>query len=135
MARRRTGQPEDALCPCGSGQPLPNCCGPYVQGQQSAPNPSALMRSRYTAYTQGNASYLLDTWHSATRPARLSLDEDPRPHWLGLKIVAVSDDPPTVEFVARYRVGGKGHRLHERSRFVLEDGRWWYYDGVLDPAS
>jgi SEC-C motif-containing protein len=36
-----------------------------------------------------------------------------------------------VEFVARYRVQGRGGRLHERSRFVREDGRWLYVDGDI----
>ena len=35
----------------------------------------------------------------------------------------------------RYRVAGKGHRLHELSRFVREEGRWYYVDGELDPPS
>ncbi|MFN9476278.1 YchJ family metal-binding protein, partial [Acidovorax sp.] len=39
------------------------------------------------------------------------------------------EDPAEVEFVARYRVGGKAVRLHETSRFVREDGRWFYIDG------
>jgi SEC-C motif-containing protein len=34
-----------------------------------------------------------------------------------------------VEFVARYKVQGKAHRLHERSRFVRQEGRWFYVDG------
>ena len=34
-----------------------------------------------------------------------------------------------VEFVARYRVAGRAVRLHERSRFVREDGRWYYLEG------
>ena len=34
-----------------------------------------------------------------------------------------------VEFVARYRVAGRAVRLHERSRFVCEAGRWLYVDG------
>ena len=39
-----------------------------------------------------------------------------------------------VEFVARYRVAGRGHRLHEISRFVHADGRWLYVDGDIHPA-
>ena len=31
--------------------------------------------------------------------------------------------------MARFRVAGRAVRLHERSRFVLEDGRWFYVDG------
>ncbi|WP_354666094.1 YchJ family metal-binding protein [Klebsiella pneumoniae] len=39
-------------------------------------------------------------------------------------------DHAEVEFVARQRdAGGRAHRLHERSRFVREDGRWVYVDG------
>jgi SEC-C motif-containing protein len=35
-----------------------------------------------------------------------------------------------VEFVARYKVGGRAHRLHESSRFIRgEDGHWRYVDG------
>lgn len=39
----------------------------------------------------------------------------------------------TVEFVARYKIAGRAHRLHEISRFVceIEDGvpHWYYVDG------
>ena len=47
-----------------------------------------------------------------------------------------SDDPDrdTVEFVARYKVNGRAQRLHEVSRFVREDGRWFYLDGSF-PAT
>lgn len=92
------------------------------------------MRSRYTAYTLGDADYLRHTWHPHTRPAALELE--PNRRWLGLKIRATSggaagERTGTVEFVARFKVDGKGHRLHERSRFVFEDGRWLYVDGDL----
>jgi SEC-C motif-containing protein len=35
-----------------------------------------------------------------------------------------------VEFIARRRdASGRAIRLHERSRFVREQGRWYYVDG------
>ncbi|MFC1665262.1 YchJ family metal-binding protein [Pseudomonadota bacterium] len=34
-----------------------------------------------------------------------------------------------VEFVARFKVEGEAHRLHEISRFEKIDGRWYYLDG------
>ena len=35
-----------------------------------------------------------------------------------------------VEFIARFRHGGgSAQRLHETSRFVREQGRWYYVDG------
>jgi SEC-C motif-containing protein len=88
------------------------------------------MRSRYSAFVLERAGYLLATWHASTRPATLSFEPDAR--WLGLEVRAhVSTGPAAaeVEFVARMRVAGKAVRLHERSRFVLEAGRWFYVDG------
>jgi len=32
--------------------------------------------------------------------------------------------------VARVRVAGKAHRLHERSRFVCEQGQWLYVETI-----
>lgn len=90
------------------------------------------MRSRYTAYALGRVEYLLATWHSTTRPAGLDLTTPPQPRWIGLKIVAAATPAPhrgTVEFIARYRLAGRAHLMHEISRFVLEDGRWYYLDG------
>lgn len=46
--------------------------------------------------------------------------------------MTVGDGAAEVEFIARYRIGGgSAARLHERSRFVREDGRWFYVDGVM----
>lgn len=89
------------------------------------------MRSRYTAYVLGLEDYLLSTWHPSTRPEQLNLTEEPRPKWLGLLVNhAESDgDRGVVSFVARYKVGGRAYRLSEHSRFVREDGRWFYVDG------
>ena len=35
----------------------------------------------------------------------------------------------TVEFVDRHKLGGRAERLHEISRIVRENGRWFYVDG------
>jgi SEC-C motif-containing protein len=54
--------------------------------------------------------------------------------WLGLEVrshTLCGPDAAEVEFVVRFRVGGKAVRQHERSRFVREDGRWFYLDGKL----
>jgi SEC-C motif-containing protein len=90
------------------------------------------MRSRYSAFVLRLPEYLLETWHASTRPSTLTLDAGVR--WLGLdvkKAVGAGDaDYATVEFVARSRHGGgPAHRQHELSRFVREDGRWFYLDG------
>lgn len=123
-----------ADCPCGSGRPLAACCGPALDGSRLPATAEALMRSRYTAYSLGLRDYLLATWHATTRPATLDLDEEPRPKWIGLQIKAhrpLTEDRAEVEFLARFRVGGRAHRLHETSRFIREDGRWYYVDGDI----
>jgi len=89
------------------------------------------MRSRYSAYVRDLAGYLLDTWHPSTRPLALE-PHPPRLRWLGLDVRrhAMPDaDHATVEFVARSKLGGRAQRLHETSRFVREQGRWYYVDG------
>lgn len=90
------------------------------------------MRSRYCAYVLELGAYLLSTWHSSTRPRSLELQST---KWLGLTVKQhkQTGDTATVEFVARYKVQGKAHRLQEKSRFVREDGRWFYVDGDIGP--
>lgn len=121
------------LCPCGSGDTYDACCGRFHRGD-TAPDAERLMRSRYAAYVNENETYLLATWHPATRPASLELDASPRPQWLGLAVtshVPLDATHATVEFVARYRINGRAFRLHEASRFERVDGRWLYVDGVM----
>ena len=122
-------------CLCGrttaKGQPLAlnACCGPYHAGV-AAPDAESLMRSRYSAFVRGDVPYLLGTWHSNQRPADLTLE--PGAKWLGLEIkqcLSTDEHKAEVEFVARFRLGGKAVRQHERSRFVREDGRWFYVEG------
>ncbi len=95
-----------------------------------APDAESLMRSRYTAFVRGDVAHLLATWHTRQRPASLKLDDGVK--WLGLEVkhhTPIDDTHAEVEFVARSRVQGRGQRLHERSRFVREDGFWYYVDG------
>lgn len=122
-------------CDCGSERDYAACCGAFHSGTRHAATAEQLMRSRYTAYVRGDERYLLDTWHASTRPAQLNLNQPPVPNWLGLKIIRTeagkeTDTTGIVEFVARYKVGGKAHRLHEVSRFVQEQGRWYYVEGA-----
>lgn len=116
-----------SACPCGTDRPYAACCKPLHDGE-AATSAERLMRSRYSAYVLQLVAYLTATWHPSTRPAHLVLDHS---RWLGLQIKqqATQGDRATVEFVARYKTGGKATRLHERSRFVREDGRWYYVDG------
>jgi len=128
MARPTLADP----CPCGLPRSYADCCGRWHAGTP-APDAEHLMRSRYSAFVLQRPQYLLDTWHPRTRPATLDLDE-PGLKWLGLEVrthQVTGPDSAEVEFVARSKVGGRAHRLHERSRFERVDGRWLYLDGDL----
>lgn len=125
---------QSGACHCGSGKTLAQCCGAILSGITVAETAEALMRSRYTAYVTQDEGYLLATWHASTRPAELDVNQPDAPNWIGLKIVTVDgggrdDESGIVEFIARYKINGKAHRMQEKSRFVKEQGKWFYVDG------
>jgi SEC-C motif-containing protein len=128
-------------CPCGTGLLYAECCGPLhdgittgiTTGTATAATAEQLMRSRYSAFVVGDIAYLLATWHPATRPAALDLDDAVR--WTGLEVLTTSGGSllaaeGTVEFRAHYVRGHQAGAQHENSRFRREDGRWRYLDGV-----
>lgn len=123
------------VCPCGSGSVYAACCGRFIDQGMLPATAEQLMRSRYTAFTQAHESYLLATWHASTRPKSLDFDPEESVKWLGLRIDKVEegrtdDDRGQVCFVARWRLGGgRVQRQQECSRFVREQGRWFYLDG------
>lgn len=124
-------------CPCGKldakKQPVAYdaCCGQYIDGGLNAPDAQSLMRSRYSAFVDEKAGYLLDTWHMSQRPESLSFE--PGVKWLGLQVQnhkVIDDLHAEVTFVARQRDRtGRAIRLNERSRFICEGGCWYYVDG------
>jgi len=139
VARRGAGrgaaERASGACPCGAGLPYAECCGPIHRGAATAATAEALMRSRFSAFAVGDADYLLHSWHSSTRPARLRLD--PGLRWLRLAVLGgdrggLFDTTGTVRFRAHYREAGRPGTLEEHSRFVREDGRWVYLDATPD---
>lgn len=146
--KRAAAASREGACPCGgrpSGASYANCCGRFHRGEALPETAEQLMRSRYSAYVLNDAQWLRQSWHPSTCPPALEQDlaqdaAGPRTQWLGLAIVASEQQDDThaeVEFVARYKVGGRASRLHERSRFVREPRasgeapRWLYLDGEI----
>jgi SEC-C motif-containing protein len=132
LARHRLAS--HAPCPCDSGSTYADCCGNWHAGLLQglhAPTPEALMRSRYSAYVLDLIDYVLATWHPATAPGELEL---PPLKWLGLEVrlAQATAQAGVVEFVARCRENGRAQRMHETSRFVREQGRWYYVDGIIE---
>lgn len=124
-------------CPCGSLQPYSACCGQYIENEQVAPTPEALMRSRYVAYTKANIDYIEKTM---VGKALLGFDKmsayewAKSVKWLALKVV---DAPPPVgehgivEFIVRYKQQGKAFIMQEISQFIFNNGAWYYCDGTV----
>ncbi|GGM24824.1 UPF0225 protein [Micromonospora yangpuensis] len=130
-AHRAVGGESVRPCACGSGTTYGRCCRPLHRGEAHAATAEQLMRSRFSAFAVGHRDHLLRSWHSSTRPTGLSLD--PAQRWLRLEVLdrergGLLDSTGTVEFRAHYRTAGRTGTLHERSRFVREDGRWVYLD-------
>jgi SEC-C motif-containing protein len=129
-------------CPCGLPQPYEACCGRFHRANRGSAGAlpataEQLMRSRYSAFAVGDETYLVDSWHPATRPT--GIRPDPRQEWVGLEVLRVErgglfDDEGTVAFRATSRIGSREVVVAEQSRFVREDGRW-YYVGRLDPTT
>ena len=130
-------------CPCGSKKDYTACCEVFIQKKASAPTPEALMRSRYTAYTQANMDYILRTMRP---PASVGFEPLSAYQWaksvcwLKLKVVSAtkinSADTMTnnqgfVEFIAYFQENNKKQTIHELSEFHLIDSEWFYVDGKI----
>jgi len=132
------GKADKQACPCGQAL-YAACCGRFISGAAVPATAEQLMRSRYTAFSLREEAYLQSTWHPDTLPDEpITAENDVK--WIGLDVIKhkhVKDsDEATVEFVARFKVAGRAHRLHEVSSFVRQaDGagvaRWYYVDGAF----
>ncbi len=122
-------------CPCQSGRSFEQCCQPFITSRSLPATAEQLMRSRYTAYTQKNSEYLLQSWHEDFKPSAIDFISLQH-HWIGLKIVSTlqggqEDQAGQVHFVARFKLNGKAHRMEEKSLFKKIDGKWVYLQGEL----
>lgn len=119
-------------CICGLEKEYEECCGAIIEGKRDAKTPEELMRSRYSAYVNGDGAYLVFSSSSDNRyneDAELIEEFSNSVEWLKLEVIDVIEDE--VEFKAYYRDKDGIQVLHERSTFVLEDDRWKYADGEL----
>jgi len=102
------------------------------------------MRSRYSAFVQGEIPYLIETLEPGKRGGRTAdLEKELREwsegsEWLGLRIIgaeggSAEDSEGTVEFEAHYRVRKSGEEVHhhETATFRRRDGRWYFHDGKV----
>jgi SEC-C motif-containing protein len=130
--------PSTVTCPCGKGESLETCCGPYLKGEKLPDTAEALMRSRYSAYATHDVDYVIKTHDPATSGEVDRGNTElwaKSSEWLGLEIHATEkgeagDTDGTVEFTARYKIKNVKLDHRERATFKKLDGRWYFVDGV-----
>lgn len=126
-------------CPCGSNHSYKDCCQPYITGQQPAPNAEALMRSRYTAYSQANTGYIQHTMRDIAARGFNPIEAKQwasQVEWLGLQVFEhcpIDDNTATVTFAARFKGINGIHFIHEKSQFTRDNQQWFYTDGETLP--
>ncbi|MBS6829370.1 MAG: SEC-C domain-containing protein [Desulfovibrio sp.] len=130
------------LCPCGSGLPFAECCGPCLDGAVWPSGAEALMRSRYSAYALGRYDWLVESTHPDFREglsAEKLAEQGTDVHWLRLEMGQCLNDAPVgengelydiVEFRAFYELDGIPRQLGEKSFFRRKDDKIYYVDGV-----
>ena len=128
-------------CHCGEAINYQHCCGRFISGHTHAQSSEQLMRSRYSAFCTGKVDYLIDTLHPSQRKsddADVLQNTIQHTTWTRLKVIDAQQTDSshgTVEFVAFF--GPKQEdQMHEHSKFVKENGRWYYLEGrQLPPHS
>lgn len=132
------------LCLCGSRKAYQYCCLMYLSAKKQPETAEKLMRSRYTAFCLGNVDYLISTLAPAQKQpqeqAELT-DTINNTQWLGLTVLNTNqgkknDSIGYVEFEAIYQLkSNEPQQLHERSKFLKIDGKWFYVDGEILPGT
>ncbi|MDF1654054.1 MAG: YchJ family protein [Coxiellaceae bacterium] len=125
-------------CPCGSNKTYSTCCQPYIDGMDTAQTAEVLMRSRYSAYSQANVSYIQKTMQGKAAQGFDPLSSQQwaqQIEWLGLQVFDHSPNgsDATVTFAARYRDTNGIQFIYETSAFTCLDGTWYYTDGEQQP--
>jgi len=125
-------------CPCGKGESLETCCGPYLKHEKKPPTAEDLMRARYTAYATGDVDFIVES-HDPDRKGEVDRKNtelwSKQSEWLGLEITstekgAPEDETGIVEFVARYKVKSTKIEHRERALFRKHNERWVFVDGI-----
>lgn len=128
----------NTICYCGSQKLYKECCYPFISGNLKPETPEQLMRSRYSAFLIKDIEYLISTHHPSKRQLNereVLMQTIHETHWLGLKILKtdksqINQGIGYVEFAAFYK-NNEIKQLHENSKFIYENGQWYYLNGVL----
>ncbi len=124
-------------CPCASTLSYDSCCGKFHSGKQLPLTALELMKSRYSAFTLANASYLNATSTSKQNEQELASWAKGN-DWKSLEIISkvsgeANDLTGIVTFKVLYFNPGQKLVAHiEKSSFVKIGLEWMYDKGEVD---
>lgn len=139
-------------CPCGSQFDSENCCQKYIPNIANRAvllpkTPEQLMRSRYFAYTQGNAEYIYKTYAKSSQTEQSIAEIKQWANqckWLKLTVYnqvnsnagELASNYGFVEFSVFYIQQDSLFEMREKSRFIQEQDdnnqlAWRYLDGDI----
>lgn len=123
-------------CPCGSHTKYKKCCLIYHKGAKPK-TALQLMKSRYSAYAVGDASYIVKTTHennpdftTDVKNWEASISQFTKAtQFLGLEILEFieGDEEAFVSFRASLSSG----EMLEKSRFLKVKSSWFYESGEI----
>jgi len=124
------------LCPCGSHIDYSDCCQPVHNNHSNAKQPEQLMRARFAAHKLNLVDFVINTYHPSCQAEneRDGIAESVALDWTKLEVLdapTTETDEGYVEFKAYLQEGATEQCMHERSRFLRENGLWYYIDGVF----
>lgn len=124
-------------CPCNSQKNYTDCCAVFLENKQQPLTAEQLMRARYTAFTQKNIDFVLNTVHDSVRlpderkAVQSWMDEAV---WTRLEVLTTQkgtaeDEEGNVIFKAHYKHGNQLKIHHEDATFKKKEGNWFYWTG------
>lgn len=125
------------LCPCGTQKRYLECCGLYLLKKGIPNTPEALMRSRYTAFVEGDIRYIQKTMQGEALATFNKQTAKKKVQWVKLEVLNTALDPNNseigfVEFKAYYQEGKERFCIHEKSVFHKINDRWFYVFGIQE---
>lgn len=124
-------------CRCHSGKLYQECCQPIHEDMQRALVPEQLMRARYCAHELGLIDFVVNTYHPScqARDERNEIAESIKGGWCKLEVVSAepghNEDEGYVTFNAYFLEDKRQYSFTEKSRFLRENGQWFYIDGEM----
>ena len=125
-------------CPCSPEKSYAECCQLIHQDIKKAKTAEQLMRSRYSAFVLADGDFLMKSHHLSTRKIKDKTEIvkwAKSVKWLKLEIIQIidgkeNDAEGSVQFKAIFKEGFHVRSINENSRFLKEEGVW-YYVGIV----